>query len=47
MNMDPMTVLKSMQGLSEDFIADPGTQQQMKSFWNMLDEMAANNPEVK
>ena len=45
--MDPMDVLKNMQGLSEDFLTNPGTQQQMKSFWNMLDEMAANNPEVK
>ena len=45
--MDPMEVLKAMQGISPDLLSDASTQQQMKSFWNMLDEMASNNPDVK
>jgi hypothetical protein len=44
--MDPLDILSNMQGLSPEFLSSSSTQQQMKSFWNMLDEMASNNPEV-
>ena len=45
--MEGLEFLKSMEKLSPEFIQDTGTQQQMKNFWNMLNEMSANNPEVR
>ena len=44
--MEAFEFLKHMDKLSPEFLANPGTQQQMKNFWSMLDEMATNNPEV-
>jgi hypothetical protein len=44
--MQNFEFLKAVENLSPDFLQDPSTQKQMKNFWSMLDEMAANNPEV-
>ncbi|OMJ86351.1 hypothetical protein SteCoe_12138 [Stentor coeruleus] len=43
--MEALNFLKNMQNLPSDFLSDPSTQNQMKNFWSMLDEMAVNNPE--
>ena len=44
--MEGLDFLKAMQGISPEILQDPGTQQQMKNFWNMLNEMSENKPEV-
>lgn len=44
--MEALNFLKNMQELPSNFLSDPSTQQQMKNFWSMLDEMAISNPEV-
>lgn len=44
--MEGFEFMNAMKGISPELLKDPGAQNQMKNFWNMLDEMAANNPDV-
>jgi len=43
--MEAFSILSQMDNISEELANDPRTQQQLKDFWNMLDEMSENNPE--
>lgn len=45
-NIDVMSLMKQMNMASEELKDNPAAQSQMKDFWNMLNEMSENNPEV-